>query len=99
MEKIVNFSNSIKPLCTKLCSKINLDLYNLVRYTKSMKQWTPEQIESFRKDYKLTRRAMGELLGVTVSTVYQWERGIKKPSTTAQILLGKIEKEFEEEGR
>ena len=64
-----------------------------------MKQWTSEQIESFRKDYKLTRRAMGELLGVTVSTIYQWERRLKQPSTTAKILLSRIETEFENERR
>ena len=82
-----------------MCSKKVLDLYNLVIYTKSMKQWTPEQIESFRKSYKLTRRAMGELLGVTVSTIYQWERRLKQPSKTAKILLSRIEKEFEDERR
>ena len=86
-------------VCSELCSKKVLDLYNLVIYNGPMKQWTPKQIESFRKDHNLTRRAMGELLGVTVSTIYQWERGIKRPSTTAQILLGRIEKEFEDEGR
>jgi len=64
-----------------------------------MKQWTPEQIESFRKDHKLTRRALGELMGVTVSAVFKWERGLKIPSKMAQILLGRIEKEFEDEGR
>ena len=64
-----------------------------------MKQWTPREIESFRKDYKLTRRALGELTGVTVSTIYQWERGLKQPSITAKILLGRIEQEFENERR
>ena len=99
MEKIAYFSNITNPLCSKLCSKKVLDLYNLVIYTGIMKQWTSEQIESFRKDYKLTRRAMGELLGVTVSTIYQWERKLKQPSTTARILLSRIEKEFEAERR
>jgi DNA-binding transcriptional regulator YiaG len=64
-----------------------------------MKQWTPAQIESFRKDYKLTRRALGELMGVTVSAVFKWERGLKTPSKMAKILLSRIEKEFENEGR
>ena len=82
-----------------MCSKKVLDISNLVRYIVSMKQWTPEEIESFRKEYKLTRRAMGEFLGVTVSTVYQWERSIKRPSSTAKILLSRIEKEFQDERR
>jgi len=99
MKKMAYFSNTNNPMCSELCSKKVLDLYNLVIYTMIMKQWTPEQIESFRKDYKLTRRAMGELLGVTVSTIYQWERRLKQPSTTAKILLSRIEKEFENERR
>ena len=63
-----------------------------------MKQWTPKQIEAFRKICKLTRKAFGEMLGFTVSSVYKWERGLKKPSTTAKILLSKIENEFKKKG-
>jgi DNA-binding transcriptional regulator YiaG len=63
-----------------------------------MKQWTPKQVEAFRKAHKLTRRALGEMLGVTVSSVYKWERGLKKPSKTTNILLSRIEKEFKEKG-
>ena len=99
MEKIAYFSNRNNPLCSKLCSKKRFDLCDSVIYDKVMKQWTPEQIESFRKDHKLTRRALGELMGVTVSAVFKWERGLKRPSKMAQILLGRIEKEFEDEGR
>ena len=64
-----------------------------------MTQWTPEQIESFRKDHKLTRRALGELMGVTVSAIFKWERGLKIPSKMAKILLSRIEKDFKNEGR
>jgi DNA-binding transcriptional regulator YiaG len=64
-----------------------------------MKQWIPEQVESFRKTNKLTRRALGELLGVTVSSVYKWERGLKKPSTTTKILHSRIEQELKKERR
>ena len=63
-----------------------------------MKYWTPKQIESFRKVYKLTRKALGELTGVTVSSIYQWERRIKVPSTTAKILLSRIEADFKKKG-
>ncbi len=59
-----------------------------------MKQWSSKQIESFRKTNKLTRRALGDLLGVTVSSVYKWERGLKKPSKTTKILLSRIEEEL-----
>ena len=60
-----------------------------------MKDWTPKEIESFRTVNKLTRRALAELLGVTVSSIYQWERGLKHPSKTVKILLSRIEQENE----
>ena len=63
-----------------------------------MEQWIPKYIESFRKEFNLTRRALGELTGVTVSSIYQWERGIKVPSKTAKILLCRIEDEFKKKG-
>ena len=56
--------------------------------------WTPERIENFRKGHGLTRKALGQLAGVTVTTVYQWERGLRNPSRTTQILLSKIEEEL-----
>lgn len=58
-----------------------------------MKNWTPEEIEAFRKAHNLTRRALGELLGVTVSSIYQWERGLKRTSKSLKLLLDCIEKE------
>jgi DNA-binding transcriptional regulator YiaG len=63
-----------------------------------MKLWTPKQIESFRKGYKLTRKSLGEMTGVTVSSIYQWERGLKAPSKTARILLSRIEEDFLKKG-
>ena len=56
--------------------------------------WTPTEIEEFRKEHKLTRRRLGELLGVTVSTIFKWEKGVRAPSTTAKLLLGRIEQEL-----
>ena len=56
-----------------------------------MKDWTPKEIEQFRKNNKLSRRALGELLGVTVSSIFKWERGLRRPSTTTKILLSRIE--------
>ncbi|MGB9693470.1 MAG: helix-turn-helix domain-containing protein [Fervidobacterium sp.] len=58
-------------------------------------EWTPEKVESFRKAHGLTRKALANLLGVRLMAVYQWERGLRRPSKTAQILLSKIAKEFE----
>ena len=56
--------------------------------------WTPDRIEDFRKANGLTRKALGQLAGVTVTTVYQWERGLRNPSRTTQILLSRIEEEM-----
>jgi len=58
-----------------------------------MKEWTSKQIIDFRKQNKLTQTALGELVGVSNITVYQWERGERRPSKTAKILLSKIEDE------
>jgi DNA-binding transcriptional regulator YiaG len=62
-----------------------------------MKGWTPEEIEAFRREYKITRRKLGELTGVTVSSIYQWERGLKQTSNTVKILLSRIEEDFQRE--
>ncbi len=63
-----------------------------------MKDWTPEQIEDLRKTFKLTRKAMGELAGVTVATIYHWERGLRKPSKSLKILLSRIEQDLRQKG-
>lgn len=59
-----------------------------------MQDWTPREIGNFRKDHNLTRKALGELLGVSVTCVYQWERGLRKPSRTTNILLSRIADEM-----
>ena len=63
---------------------------------KYMKEWTGNEIEDFRKTQKLTRKLLGDLVGVTVSTIYQWERGLKTASKTAKLLLSRIEHDFEQ---
>jgi len=61
-----------------------------------MKDWTPEEVEAFRKKHSLTRKALSKLTGVTISSIYQWERGLKTPSSTTKILLSRIEQEYKE---
>ncbi len=58
--------------------------------------WTPEDIEHFRKAHKLTRKALGELLGVTVNAIYQWERGLRTPGKTTKILLSRIKEDLKQ---
>ena len=61
--------------------------------------WTPERIERLRKKFHLTRKALGQLTGVTVTTVYQWERRLRNPSRTTQILLSRIEVDLKTQKR
>ena len=68
-------------------------------YIISMQEWKPEEIEAFRKAHSLTRRALGELVGVTVNCIYQWERGLREPSRTTKILLSRIADEMKGKGR
>ncbi len=63
-----------------------------------MKYWTPEQVDTLRKKHKLTRRALSEMLGVTVSAVYKWERGLKVPSKSLQLLLDCVEAKLKKGG-
>ena len=60
----------------------------------AMKDWTPTEIEQLRRTHKLTRKALGDLLGVTVSTIFKWERGLRTPSKTAKLFLSRIEQEL-----
>ncbi len=60
-----------------------------------MKDWTPEEVETFRKEHNLTRKALSDLTGVTISSIYQWERGLKQTSKTVKMLLSRIEEDFQ----
>ncbi len=61
-----------------------------------MNEWTSEEILEFRRAFKLTRKALGELVGVTITSIYQWERGERRPSKTAKLLLSRIEDDFKQ---
>ena len=52
--------------------------------------------KELRERYHLTRRELGELMGVTITTIYLWEMGQRKPSRTAEILLSRIDRELQE---
>ena len=59
-----------------------------------MKDWTPQEIADLRAEYKLTRKALGQLVGVTVTAIYQWEKEVRTPLKTTKILLSRIEAEL-----
>ena len=59
-----------------------------------MGEWSPEKVRQLRATHRLTRRELGDLTGVTITTIYLWEMGQRKPSRTAEILLSRIEQEL-----
>jgi len=59
-----------------------------------MKTWTPEEVREFRLANGLTLKKLGEMVGVGVSEVHKWEKGIANPSKTSKILLTRIEADF-----
>jgi DNA-binding transcriptional regulator YiaG len=85
--------------CYSLPPIKDIDNNSLLDYHQGMQSWTPESIEQFRKRNNLTRRALGELLGCTVNCIYQWERGLREPSRTTEILLSRIEQDFKENAK
>ncbi len=82
-------------MCELKCEvKTNLHYITKLYYNLFMKDWTPSEVEVFRKTYGLTRKTLADLTGVTVSSIYQWERGLKQTSKTVKILLSRIEEEY-----
>jgi len=61
-----------------------------------MTNWTPENIKALRKQYKLSKRQLGELTGVSTNYVYYLEKGVRNPSRTLCLLLDRIVKELEQ---
>jgi transcriptional regulator with XRE-family HTH domain len=62
-----------------------------------MKKWTSKDIKTLRKKYKLSQKALGDLLGVSEQYIYYLERGLRTPSKTLRLLLDCIEKQFKKE--
>jgi DNA-binding XRE family transcriptional regulator len=58
--------------------------------------WTGEQIKSFRKQHKLSKRILAEHLGVSKNYIYMVEAGVRNPSKTLCLLLDRVVKEIEE---
>ncbi len=57
--------------------------------------WTAEKVRELRKQHKLSKRALGELVGVSTNYIYYLEKGVRNPSKTLCLLLDRIEKELE----
>jgi DNA-binding transcriptional regulator YiaG len=63
-----------------------------------MREWTPNDIKQFREAYHITAQAMADMLGVTISTIFKWQEGVRRPSKSAQLLLERIEEELKKKG-
>lgn len=57
-----------------------------------MKNWTPKDIKSLRKQNKLSQYVFGNLLGVSGNYIHLLEKGVKTPSKTLKLLLDCVEK-------
>lgn len=47
----------------------------------------PSDVKTVRKQLGLTQQALAVLIGVSVSTVRNWEQGRRRPRSSAQALL------------
>ncbi|MBF0564029.1 MAG: helix-turn-helix transcriptional regulator [Nitrospirae bacterium] len=59
-------------------------------------EWTANDIKQLRQTYKLTLKVLGAMVGVSLKSVYYWEKGERVPSKTTKILLSKISQELKE---
>lgn len=50
----------------------------------------PERLKLLRKQYALTQKELGEALGLTVSTVCDWERRRSEPNLNQLALLAGV---------
>ena len=55
--------------------------------------FTSEEIRQIRKTLKVSQSVFAKLLNVSLSSVRQWEQGLRKPSGSTMILLELLQKE------
>jgi putative transcriptional regulator len=54
---------------------------------------TPKLIKNIRKKSNFSQSVFAKLLNVSISSVRQWEQGLRKPTGSAKVLLELLEKE------
>ena len=64
----------------------------------SMKEWTLKDLKALRKKYKLSQKALSELIGVTEQYVYYLERGLRTTGKPLKLLLDYVEKDLKRKG-
>lgn len=57
-----------------------------------LKKYSGAQIKKIRNREDVTRQRFAAYLNITYNTLYQWERGINKPSHIAFVLLNLIDR-------
>ncbi|MBO4311885.1 MAG: helix-turn-helix domain-containing protein [Desulfovibrionaceae bacterium] len=55
-------------------------------------QYSPENVKNLRTRLALTQRALASILNTSVSSVRQWEQGVKRPSGPSNKLLYLLDK-------
>ena len=64
----------------------------------SMKDWTSADLKKLRKKYKLSQKALGNLIGVTEQYVYYLERGMRTTGKPLKLLLNYVEADLKKKG-
>ncbi len=54
---------------------------------------TADEIKNIRKNMNLSQMVFAKLLNVSLSSVRQWEQGVRQPSGSTMILLELLEKD------
>lgn len=55
-------------------------------------EYSPEDIVSIRKKFRLSQAALASIFNISPSTVQKWEQGHKKPAGAARKLLDIMER-------
>ena len=58
----------------------------------------PRKLKTFREKHDISRKELGEALGVNHSTVWSWENGRYIPNAESQEWLKELEEAFEKYG-
>ena len=76
-----------------------LKYLTLLGYNINMKEWTSKDLKALRKKYKLSQRALGDLIGVTEQYVYYLERGMRTTGKPLKLLLNYVEEDLKKKGK
>ncbi len=63
-----------------------------------MKKWTSDDLKALRKKYKLSQKALSNLIGVTEQYVYYLERGMRTTGKPLKLLLNYVEADIKKKG-